>query len=161
MKEKNFKKFLVKYLEARGAKCWIHEGDWHRKFTISNIRQYPDIYCRTKIEEFPSICIETKLSNRLGNLTKGFFQVQKYISNLYRASYKISNKEVDPPSLILIATPFSVSRGILYLWNNPSFKQKYEAAKGITEFVDRILWKINSAILRNGYFCYKQRNYYF
>jgi len=101
-----------KYKEYSGLERKI------KKFHMSNAKGYPDLYCYTKLEEFPIIAIETKICDGLNTFTKAINQVEKYVND-EDAKYIALDQEVPRPNIILVASPDSYYNDILYLWSGP------------------------------------------
>ncbi len=162
-RERKFKLELIKKLESLGWKCFLHEKEEGcHSFSMSKCSGYPNIYCITPIKEFPIVAIETKVPQKLGDFTNGFWQSKDYVKEFLSAKYLIDNKEVEKPKIILFASPSSIEGSYFYLWKMPHDSEQ-ERIVGSTYLLlafNRLFWDIGGAILQNNFFQYKNKNYY-
>lgn len=157
--EGQFRVRLGRALQSLGHRVYLHDPDDRDQFpafSVRKVRVYPDIYVITSPEWrhheiFPAIAIETKLGKGLNWAVRhALKQVAKY-SAASGAVHEIGGKVVPAPSIILLATPSSVSRHrVLYWWSNPKYRtqdQQWAASDAITELMQRQLQDVGGAIM--------------
>jgi len=168
--EQIFKESLAHQLESSpyNHDVYFSEGQDKNKFRIENTKKRVDLLLETNpVWEyhpiFPYLAIEVKLAKNTGWLVKAMHQCKEY-SELKYAKYFIGEREIKTPPLVLLVTNHSWQFGHIYQWREPriDYNPRYYAEgwwDGITELLDRVLWSVNVAILRDGWFLYKQKRY--
>jgi len=168
--EEEFKRYLAEQLKSEpyGHDVHFSEGPHNQKFKIKGTKKRVDLLIATNPvwehhPTFPHLLLETKVIQKAGWLIKSIKQCERY-TQLKQVQYFVNGREIKPPKLVLLVTDDSWHYGQIYQWREPRIDyQSPEYARGwwdgMTEIFDRILWTVGAAILRNGWFLYKQKRY--
>ena len=169
--EKYFKKELaqqLKDLPYQHDVYFAETEDGYENFKIKGTRKRVDLLIRTNPTwehhaQYPYLGVETKVARKAGWIIEAIQQCKSY-AELSKVHYYLGDQEIKPPKLILLCTDDSWKYGQLYKWREPRLDFKSPEYRegfwdGITEIFERVLWKVGVAILRDGWFLYRQKRY--